>query len=59
MNENSYDEFYSDFEDRIKTIRRIKKILAVIYTERGEMNRIISARKATKDEEERYYEQFY
>ena len=62
LDENAYDEFdelHSDFEDRIKIVGRVGKILAVIYTERGERNRIISARLATKDEEEEYYEQFY
>ncbi len=35
-----------------------KNFFTVIYTERGERNRIISARKADKDEVEQYYEQF-
>ncbi len=56
---DDYDEFHSDFEDRIKTVGKINGILAVIYTERGDRNRIISARQADKDEEEQYYEQFY
>lgn len=30
-------------------------ILTVVYTERGERIRIISARKATKDEQKEYY----
>ena len=54
-----YDELHSDFEDRVKVVGRVGKILAVIYTERGERNRIISARQADKDEEADYYEQFY
>ena len=49
----------SEKEDRIKVIGRVDKILTVIYTERGDRNRIISARTATKDEVNRYYEQFY
>ena len=53
------DELHSDFEERIRIIGRVEKILTVIYTERGDRNRIISARQATKDEEEEYYEQFY
>ena len=53
------DELHSDFEERIRIIGRVEKILTVIYTERGERNRIISARQATKEEEEEYYEQFY
>ena len=62
LDENSidnFDEFHSNFEDRIKIIGRVGKILAVIYTERADRNRIISARHATKDEEDEYYEQFY
>ena len=62
LDENRFDDFneiHSDFEDRIKTVGRIDGILAVIYTERGDRNRIISARCATKREEAQYYEQFY
>ena len=55
---DEFDEFHSNFEDRYKIIGRVGKILAVIYTERGENYRIISARRATKSEEERYYDQF-
>ena len=54
-----YDELHSDDEDRIKIIGKVEKILAVIYTERNDRHRIISARKADKNEEEEYYEQFY
>lgn len=56
---DDYDELHSDFEERIKTVGRINGILAVVYTERGEKNRIISARSATKREEAQYYGQFY
>ena len=56
---DEFDEIHSDFEDRYKIIGKVKKILAVIYTERGDFTRIISARRAAKDEEEEYYEQFY
>jgi len=52
-------KFHSYFEDRIKIIGKIDGILAVIYTERGDRNRIISARQATKKEEYKYYKQFY
>ena len=52
------DEVHSDFEERIKTVGRVGKILAVIYTERGEKYRLISARQADKDEEEEYYGQY-
>ena len=62
LDENSYDdydEFHSDFEDRIKIVGRVGKILTVIYTERGDRNRIIPARQASKGEEDEYYEQFH
>ena len=61
LDENKIDEFdeiHSDFEDRYKIIGRVKNILAVIYTERGERYRIISARLATKKEVEEYYGQY-
>ena len=53
-----YDELHSDEEDRIKVIGKVAKVLVVIYTERGEKFRIISARYANKDDEEEYYGQF-
>lgn len=55
---DDYDEFHSDDEDRIKTIGKVGKILAVIYTERIEKYRIISARYATRKEENDYYGQY-
>ena len=55
---DDYDELHSDDEDRIKTVGRAGKILAVIYTERGENYRIISARPASKREVAQYYAQF-
>ena len=54
-----FDELHSDYEDRIKVIGRVGKMLAVIYTERGEKYRIISARYATKKEIDNYYGQYY
>jgi len=53
-----YDEIHSENEERWKVIGRVRDILAVIYTERGEKYRIISARYATKEEEEEYYGQY-
>jgi len=50
-----YDEIHSENEERWKVIGKVRGILAVIYTERGEKYRIISARYATKEEEEEYY----
>ena len=55
---DEFDELHSDDEDRYKIIGKVEKILVVIYTERSERNRIISARLADKDEEAEYYEQF-
>ena len=45
-----YDELHSDAEERIKTVGFVRNVLAVIYTERSEVNRIISARRATRRE---------
>ena len=54
-----YDDFHSDDEERYKIIGKVEKILVVIYTERSDRNRIISARLANKRERSDYYEQFY
>ena len=56
---DDYDEIHSDFEERIQIIGKIGEVLTVIYTERGDRNRIISARRANKKERTDYYEQFY
>ena len=56
---DEFDEIHSNFEDRYKIIGRVDEILVVIYTERGDRNRIISARYATKGEKADYYGQFY
>ncbi len=53
-----FDELHSDDEERWKVIGRVRDILAVIYTERGERLRLISARYATKEEEDEYYGQY-
>ncbi len=53
-----FDELHSDDEDRIKVIGMVNDLLTVIYTERGEKYRIISARYASKQEEEDYYGQY-
>ena len=52
-----YDEDHSEEEDRYILLARSSKgrVLVVIYTERGDRIRIISARKATPREEEFYY----
>ena len=56
---NMYDELHSYDEDRFIIIGKVDKILVVVYTEREDKNRIISARLAEKTEKEVYYEQFY
>ncbi len=52
-----YDEDHSEEEDRYILLARSNRgrVLVVIYTERGDRLRIISARKATPKEEEFYY----
>ena len=53
-----YDELHSDEEDRYITIGAIDGvtyIVMVVYTEREEAIRLISARKATKNERRMYY----
>ena len=53
-----FDELHSDYEDRYITIGEINGIavvLMVVYTERGDAIRLISARKATKQERRMYY----
>lgn len=52
------DDEHSVGEERFKIVGMVEKVLAVIYTERGEVNRIISARHADKKEEAEYYGQF-
>lgn len=54
-----YDEEHSDFEDRyvtIGTIGGIAYVVVVVYTERKEAIRLISARKATNQERRMYYD---
>ena len=50
-----FDYEHSADEDRYITIGKVNKILFVIYTERGEITRLISARLATKQERRDYY----
>ena len=54
-----YDEAHSDFEDRYITIGLIDEVaylVMVVYTEREEAIRLISARKATQKERRMYYD---
>lgn len=50
-----YDEFHSIDEDRYITIGVVEKVLFVVYTQRGPVTRLISARVATKEERRAYY----
>ncbi len=50
-----YDEDHSGSEDRYYTIGKVGDVMFVVYTERGVALRLISARYATKAEEELYY----
>ena len=51
-----YDAAHSDSEDSYKTIGMVHQILFVVYPERGEKIRMISARKATPFERSLYYD---
>ena len=42
-------------EERWQTLGMVKKVLFVVYTERGEKTRIISARTANKAEKRSYH----
>jgi len=42
-------------EDRWQTLGIVNKVFFVVYTERGDKTRIISARAATKAEKRSYY----
>ena len=49
-----FDENHSDTEDRMITIGKVNKVLFVVYAERGDITRIISARRAEKKERRLY-----
>ena len=49
------DYNHSIDEDRWKAIGMVDDILLVIYTERGESTRLISARKAEPEDRRKYY----
>ncbi|MBQ7366100.1 MAG: BrnT family toxin [Spirochaetaceae bacterium] len=54
-----YDREHStDSEDRYKVIGLVDKVLVVIYTERKEAIRLISARKAQQEEINEYYRNY-
>ena len=49
-----FDSAHSDEEERYNTIGMVREVLFVVYTERRERTRIISARKATPRERRIY-----
>lgn len=51
-------EHSTDSEDRYKVIGLVDKVLVVIYTERKEAIRLISARKAQQEEINEYYRSY-
>lgn len=51
-----YDIQHSFVEDRYNTIGMVEDILFVVYTERKEKIRLISARLATEKERSLYYD---
>lgn len=53
-----FDEAHSADEDRFIVIGLVRKVLFVVYTDRGDATRIISARKATEAETEVYYDNY-
>lgn len=50
-----FDEEHSVEEERWITVGMVSRILFVVYTERDEVTRIISARKANAKERRDYY----
>jgi len=50
-----YDAAHSGEEDRYNTIGMVNDVLFVVYTERRESIRVISARPATRGERSIYY----
>ena len=53
-----YDVEHSMDEDRYNTIGMVDDILFVVYTERRDRLRIISARPANKKERSMYYDRY-
>ena len=52
------DDEHSIFEERRYTIGMVGTVLFVVYTERNENTRLISARKATAEEKNEYYRNY-
>lgn len=54
-----YDRLHSSLdEDRWNVIGKVEDVLFVVYTERNENIRIISARIATTEEKNEYYDNY-
>lgn len=53
-----YDSAHSADEDRYNTIGLVKDVLFVVYTERKNRVRIISARPANRKERSMYYDRY-
>lgn len=53
-----YDSDHSQDEDRYNTIGMVNDILFVVYTERKDRLRIISARPANSKERSMYYDHY-
>lgn len=56
------DTLHSQFEERFVVLGLMAGtpvVLFVVYTERGKVTRLISAREATREEEEGYYNGYY
>ena len=51
-----FDEKHSDEEDRYITLGMVNEVLHVVYTERDIAIRLISARRANKEERRIYYD---
>jgi uncharacterized DUF497 family protein len=50
-----YDEKHSGLEDRWQVLGKAGEVLFVVYTERGEKYRVITAREAEPEERRIYY----
>ena len=50
-----YDNIHSGLEDRWQTLGMADGVLFVVYTERSQIVRIITAREATPEEKQIYY----
>ena len=53
-----FDSIHSDEEERYNTIGRVDNILFVVYTERKNRVRLISARPANRKERRLYYDHY-